>query len=105
GREAAIMWNEKMAEAQHKYPGRVWASAAVPLTDTKAAIEVLDHAIHKLGLMGVNITGSIGRDTRIDDERLEPFYARIEQLGTPLLLHPTDATFGVPLAAYGDASA
>src|SRR5207248_4451948 len=79
GRDAAIMWNEKMADAQRKYPGRVWASAAVPLTDTKIAIDVLDHAITKLGLMGVNIPGSIGRDTRIDAERLEPFYARIEQ--------------------------
>src|SRR6266568_1040376 len=54
GRDAAIMWNEKMAGAQRKYPGRVWASAAVPLTDTEIAIEVLDHAIHKLGLMGKN---------------------------------------------------
>src|SRR5207244_12383709 len=34
GRDAAMMWNEKMAGAQRKYPGRVWASAAVPLTDT-----------------------------------------------------------------------
>jgi aminocarboxymuconate-semialdehyde decarboxylase len=103
GREAAIMWNEKMAAAQHKYPGRVWASAAVPLTDTKVAIDVLDHAINKLGLMAVNIPGSIGRDTRIDAERLAPFYARIEQLGIPLFLHPTDAVFGEDLEGYGGA--
>jgi len=103
GREAAIMWNEKMADAQHKYPGRVWSSAAVPLTDTKVAIEVLDHAINKLGLIGVCIPGSIGRDTRIDSERLAPFYARIEQLGIPLFLHPTDAVFGEDLEGYGGA--
>src|SRR6202140_5343538 len=103
GREAAIQWNEEMAGAQRKYPGRVWASAAVPLTDTKDAIEVLDHAILKLGLMGVNIPGSIGRDPRIDAERLEPFYARIEQLGVPLFLHPTDAVFGEDLEGYGGA--
>ena len=103
GRDAAIMWNEKMAGAQRKYPGRVWASAAVPLTDTEIAIEVLDHAIHKLGLMGVNIPGSIGRDTRIDAERLAPFYARVEQLGVPIFLHPTDAVFGEDLEGYGGA--
>ena len=28
GREDAIAWNEEMAAAQRKYPGRVWASAA-----------------------------------------------------------------------------
>jgi aminocarboxymuconate-semialdehyde decarboxylase len=101
GRDAAIAWNEEMAGAQRKYPGRVWASAAVPMTDTKHAIEVLDHAILKLGLMGVNIPGSIGRDPRIDAERLAPLYARIEQLGVPLFLHPTDAVFD--LEGYGGA--
>jgi aminocarboxymuconate-semialdehyde decarboxylase len=103
GRETAMMWNEQMAGAERKHPGRVWASAAVPLTDTKIAIEVLDHAIAKLGLMGVNLPGSIGRDTRIDAERLEPFYARVEQLGVPLFLHPTDAVFGEDLEGYGGA--
>lgn len=103
GRDAAFRWNEEMAGAQRKYPGRVWASAAVPLTDTNIAIEVLDHAIHKLGLMGVNIPGSIGRDTRIDAERLAHFYARVEELGVPLFLHPTDAVFGDDLEGYGGA--
>jgi aminocarboxymuconate-semialdehyde decarboxylase len=102
GRDAAFAWNEEMAGAQRKYPGRVWASAAVPLTDTAIAIEVLEHAF-KLGLMGVNLPGSIGRDTRIDAERLEPFYARVEQLGMPVFLHPTDAVFGDDLEGYGGA--
>ena len=75
------------------HPGRVWASAAVPLVDTQIAIEVLDHAVNKLGLMGVNLPGSVGSDPRIDAERLEPFYDRVEELGVPLFLHPTDAVF------------
>ena len=32
GRDDAIFWNEEMAAAQRRHPGRVWASAAVPLT-------------------------------------------------------------------------
>jgi aminocarboxymuconate-semialdehyde decarboxylase len=103
GRDAAFMWNEHMAGAQRAYPGRVWATAAVPMTDTEVAIEVLDHAINKLGLIGVNIPGSIGRDTRIDADRLAPFYARVEQLGVPLFLHPTDAVFGEDLEGYNGA--
>src|SRR5215475_14014881 len=86
GREIAIHWNEEMAGAQKKYPGRVWASAAVPLVDTRIAIEVLDDAVNRLNLMGVNLPGSIGSDSRIDAERLEPFYARCEELGLPLCL-------------------
>jgi hypothetical protein len=46
GRDLALMWNEEMAGAQRKHPGRVWASAAVPITDTRIAIAVLDHAVN-----------------------------------------------------------
>ncbi len=100
GRDTAIQWNEEMAGAQKKYPGRVWASAAVPLVDTRIAIEVLDDAVNRLGLMGVNLPGSIGSDARIDAERLEPFYARVEELGLPVFLHPTDAIFVDMLDGY-----
>jgi aminocarboxymuconate-semialdehyde decarboxylase len=103
GRDAAIHWNEEMAGAQRKYPGRLWASAAVPLVDTKIAIDVLDDAVNRLGLMGVNLPGSIGSDPHIDAERLEPFYARVEELGLPLFLHPTDALFVDMLDGYGGA--
>jgi len=100
GRDAAIQWNEEMADAQKKYPGRLWASAAVPLVDTKIAIEVLDDAVNRLGLMGVNMPGSIGSDPRIDAARLQPFYSRVEELGLPLFLHPTDAVFVDMLDGY-----
>jgi aminocarboxymuconate-semialdehyde decarboxylase len=103
GRDAALHWNETMAEAQARHPGRVWASAAVPLVDTAIAIEVLEDAITRLGLIGVNLSGSIGSDPRIDAERLEPFYARVEELGVPIFLHPTDAIFHDVLDGYGGA--
>lgn len=103
GRDAAMEWNDYMARAQRQYPGRLWASAAVPLTDTHMAIEVLDHAVLKQGLMGVNIPGSVGDDPRIDAERLEPFYARVEELGVPMFLHPTDAIFVDILEGYDGA--
>jgi aminocarboxymuconate-semialdehyde decarboxylase len=103
GRDLAYLWNEEMAGAQRKYPGRVWASAAVPLTDPAMAIEVLDHAVGKLGLTGANLPGSVGSDPRIDAERLEPFYARVEALGIPLFLHPTDVVFQDLLDGYNGA--
>jgi aminocarboxymuconate-semialdehyde decarboxylase len=91
GRAQAMLWNEEMAGAQRKYPGRFWGTAAVPLIDAKIAIEVLDHAIRTLGLVGVNVPGSIGYDgMRLDAAHLEPFYGRVEELGVPVFLHPTD---------------
>lgn len=103
GRDLAIMWNEEMAAAQAKYPGRFWGSAAIPMQDTKIAMDVLEDAIGRLGLMGVNIPGSIGADPRIDAERLEPFYARLSQLQLPAFLHPTDAIFNNMLDGYNGA--
>jgi aminocarboxymuconate-semialdehyde decarboxylase len=103
GRDYAIMWNEEMAGAQRKHPGRVWASAAVPLQDTRVAIVVVDDAVNRLGLMGVNLPGSVGADARIDAERLEPFYAHIEKLGLPAFLHPTDVIFQDMLDGYNGA--
>jgi aminocarboxymuconate-semialdehyde decarboxylase len=104
GREAAIQWNEEMAGAVRSHPGRFWASAAVPLVDTSVALEVLEHAVGTLGLKGVNLPGSVGPDPRIDAERLEPFYDRVEELGLPLFLHPTDAVFADMLSdGYGGA--
>ncbi|MHB2263760.1 amidohydrolase family protein [Aliihoeflea sp. PC F10.4] len=103
GRDIALAWNEEMAGAQRRYPGRVWASAAIPLVDTQVALEVLDDAVDRLGLMGVNLPGSIGREGQIDEARLEPFYSRVAELGLPMFLHPTDAVFADILQGYNNA--
>jgi aminocarboxymuconate-semialdehyde decarboxylase len=92
-----------MADATRSHPGRFWASAAMPLVDTDTALAVLDDAVLRLGLKGVNLPGSIGDDPNIDAPRLEPFYARVEELGVPLFLHPTDAIFADALEGYGGA--
>ena len=103
GRDAANRWNEEISAAQKRYPGKFWGSAAVPLVEVGAAIDVLDRAILDLGLMGANLPGSVGPDARIDAQRLEPFYARVEELGVPLFLHPTDAIFTDVLSGYDGA--
>src|SRR5205807_10420452 len=59
--------------------------------------------LFRSGLMGANLPGSVGSDPRIDHERLEPFYDRVEELGVPLFLHPTDAVFEELLEGYNGA--
>ena len=102
GRALAMRWNEEMAGAQARHAGRLWASAALPLQDTQVALEVLEHAVG-LGLMGVNLPGSVGPDENIDAARLEPLYDRIEALGLPIFMHPTDAQFPDILEGYNGA--
>lgn len=103
GRDAATHWNEEMAWAQRQHPGRLWASAALPLADTGTAMDVLEDAVGRLGLMGVNLPGSIGSTENIDAPRLEPLYARLEELGLPIFLHPTDAMFPEIMDGYNGA--
>jgi|GEM_PF-309559 aminocarboxymuconate-semialdehyde decarboxylase len=93
GRDQAMLWNEEMAGAQRKYRGKLWATGALPLQDTEIALEVMNHAITKLGLVGMNLPCSVGTDPRIDADRLEPVYARAEELDIPLFVHPTDVVF------------
>jgi len=82
---------------------RAACGRAPPLQDTRVAIEVVDDAVNRLGLMGVNLPGSVGADARIDAERLEPFYAHVEKLGLPVFLHPTDVIFQDVLEGYDGA--
>jgi aminocarboxymuconate-semialdehyde decarboxylase len=103
GREAALQWNEEMAGAQRRYAGRVWAVGAVPMADARVALEVAEDAISRLGLIGVSLPGSVGSDPRIDAERFEALYARLEQLEAPVYLHPTDAVFTEILDGYDGA--
>ncbi len=103
GRDVASLWNEEMANAQRRHPDRLWATAAVPLTRTEVAVEVLEHAIGTLGLVGANLPSSIGDDPHIEAQRLEPFYERAAALGVPLFLHPTDAVFAAALSDFGGA--
>jgi aminocarboxymuconate-semialdehyde decarboxylase len=98
----AQQMNEALGKVQRERPGRFWGTAMVPLQDTEKAIAVLNHAVENLGLRGVNLA-PVTADGPIDQARLEPFYARVERLAVPLIVHPTDLVFGQILAGYGDA--
>lgn len=91
-REGARILNEGWSAMQRRYPGRFFAAAAMPLQDTEMAIAELEHAAGELDLRGVSLPGSIDGEP-LDSPRLEPFYARVEQLGLPVFVHPTDGVF------------
>lgn len=98
--ELAADYNDRLAAAQRAYPGRFFGTAAIPLTDTGEAVALLDHAITELGLIGVNLPPVTAGAESIDAARLEPFYDRVEELGIPLIVHPTDLVFDEILAGY-----
>jgi aminocarboxymuconate-semialdehyde decarboxylase len=95
-------YNERLAETQARYPGRFYGTASIPLNDTGRALEMLDEAVKEFGLVGVNLA-AITSDGFTDSPRLEDFYSRVEELGVPLVIHPTDTAFGETLSDYGNA--
>jgi aminocarboxymuconate-semialdehyde decarboxylase len=98
--EFATDYNEQLAQAQRAYPGRFFGTAAIPLGDTGEAVALLEHAVTELGLIGVNLPPVTSGAETIDSPRLEPFYDRVEELGVPLIVHPTDLVFDEVLAGY-----
>ncbi len=85
--------NEIMAATEHRYPGVFYGTATVPLQDETVAVEVLDDAVKELGLHAVNLPSITGGEL-VDSRRLDPYYARVAELGVPLIVHPTDLVYG-----------
>lgn len=98
-KEAARTVNEAWADAQRRHPGKFFAAAAIPLQDADAAIAELEHAVERLGLVGISLPGSIDGEP-LDTAGLEPFWARVEQLDVPMLLHPSDGAFLPTMPGY-----
>ncbi len=95
-------YNEQVAQTQARYPGRFYGTALIPLNDTKQALVMLDEAVKDFGLVGVNLA-AVTSDGFTDSPRLEDFYSRTEELGIPLIIHPTDIAFGETLRDYDNA--
>lgn len=86
--ESCQLINDKLAASAASSAGRLVALGTVPLQDTKRAIAELERCVNTLGLPGIEIGANAGED-EVSAERLEPFWARVEELNASVLLHPT----------------
>src|SRR3954447_6803707 len=79
--------NRLVAEHVAQAPDRLTGLGLVPLQHPSRILECLDDAVLGRGLAGVEISSFAG-DVELSDERLEPFWARAEELGAVVFLHP-----------------
>lgn len=84
--KAARLINDRLAELNATYPGRIIALAHVPPLDHEAPRE-LKRAIVELGFKGVAMNTHIN-GVLMDSEQLYPFYKIVSDLDVPILVHP-----------------
>lgn len=90
--------NDGLIEAAERYPGRFLTLVSAPLPHVDEAIAEIERlASHPL-VRGVQLFAE-GTEWTLDEQRFEPLYARIAELGLPAVLHP--ALERLPLAYEG----
>src|SRR5262245_4506503 len=86
-REVIRIQNEKLAEACAANPDRFVAFASVALQHPDLAAEQLQDGVKKYGLRGAGIGGSVNGE-ELADPKFHPFWAKAEQLGVLVFIHP-----------------
>jgi aminocarboxymuconate-semialdehyde decarboxylase len=79
--------NEKLAELCAAHPDRFGAYASLALQYPDLAVTQLETAMKKQGLRGAAIGASV-LDVDFSDARFHPVWAKAEQLGAVLFIHP-----------------
>jgi aminocarboxymuconate-semialdehyde decarboxylase len=86
-RQLIAIQNEKLAELCAAQPDHFVAFATVALQHPDLAVEQLEDGIKRLGLCGVSIGGSVNGE-ELSDPKFHPFWAKAEELGVLVFLHP-----------------
>ena len=79
--------NEKLAEICAAEPDRFVAFATVALQHPDLAAEQLEEGVKKYNLRGAGLGGSVA-GLELSDPRFHPFWAKAEQLGVLVFIHP-----------------
>jgi aminocarboxymuconate-semialdehyde decarboxylase len=86
--ELIRLQNEALVEFCAAQPDRFVGFATAALQHPELAAEQVEHAVKKLGFRGVSVGGSVA-GLELADPKFNPFWAKCEQHGVLVFLHPT----------------
>lgn len=90
--EIVRVHDEALASWCETYPERFAALCSVALQHPELAAEQLERAVTRYGLRGASVGGSVLGEP-LSSTRFDPFWAKAEELGVPVFMHPTSAAF------------
>jgi aminocarboxymuconate-semialdehyde decarboxylase len=94
----AQLQNEAIAKLVRSHPDTFLGLAHLPLQSPADSVAELTRAMKDLGLVGAQI-GSHVEGKNLDDPALEPLWARAEELGAFIMIHPQKPAGGKRLDA------
>ncbi len=97
--KATQVLNDGVAEYVARTPDRFIALGSVPMTDGREAAAELERGMRQLGLKGAQVlTNVAGRE--LSDPAFAPFWAKADELGALVVVHPNGFTEGQRLARF-----
>ena len=101
GAELAREVNEGIANVVSLHPDRFVGIGSVPLQNAELAVKELEYCVKKLGLKGVEINTNVN-GMNLTDPRLglEKFFAKANELGIVVFMHPLGFTQGERLSNH-----
>ena len=89
GAELARGVNEGIAKIVADTPDRFVGMGSVPLQNAELAIKELNHCVKNLGMRGIEICTNVNGKNLMDPSLgLDKFFARVEELGIVVFMHP-----------------
>jgi len=89
GQKLSQVYNDAASAAHVKYPKRFVAMATLPMQAPELAVKELERAAKLPGMRGLYL-GTHVAGKNLDEQEFLPIFAKAEELGWPVFLHPVD---------------
>jgi len=83
--------NDRVAEEVARHPDRLVGLGSLPLHDVGLSTGELERCVRDLKLRGVIVSSHVN-GIELGDQRLRPFWAKAEELGAVIFIHPAGST-------------
>lgn len=97
--QATKIVNDGVAEYVARKPDRFIGLGSVPMMDSREAAAELERVMQTLGLKGVQVLTNVG-GRELSDPQFAPFWAKAEELGALVVIHPNGFTEGKRLTRF-----